>query len=66
MNTSRYKTPRALEVAVKAAAKKSSLDVNKALNDYYQGRFVERIFSEHPSAFVLKGGMSMLADRLIR
>lgn len=48
-------------MAVKEAARKSERDTNRALSDYYNGRLVERIFSEAAPAFVLKGGRGMLA-----
>lgn len=57
----RYKTARALEMAVKEAAKKSGRDVNRAIRDFYHDRLLERVFSESEPAFVLKGGRSMLA-----
>ena len=57
----KYKTPAALEMAVKAAAVASPLDTNRAIAGFYYHRLLCRVFSEHPSAFVLKGGMSMLA-----
>lgn len=57
----KYKTARALEMAVKEAARKSSRDTNRAIADFYNGRLIERIFSEDRPAFVLKGGRGMLA-----
>lgn len=57
----RYKTPRALEQAVKAAAKKAPYDADKAIRSFYFDRFLCRVFSETPPAFVLKGGQGMLA-----
>ena len=60
----RYKTSRALEQAVKAAAKKSGRDVNRAIADFYHDRLLERVFSEKNPAFVLKGGRGMLARTL--
>ena len=57
----RYKTPRALEQAVKEAAKKSGRDVNRAITDFYHDRLLERVFSEREPSFVLKGGRGMLA-----
>ncbi len=56
-----YKTPDAMEMAVKAAAKASSQDTNQALLDYYHDRFLSRIFSEDDPRFILKGGRGMLA-----
>lgn len=57
----KYKTPRALEQAVKAAAKKAPYDVDKAVRGFYFDRFLCRVFSETPPAFVIKGGQGMLA-----
>lgn len=57
----RYKTARALEQAVKEAARKSGRDVNRAITDFYHDRLLERVFSENNPAFVLKGGRGMLA-----
>lgn len=57
----RYKTARALEMAVKEAARKSGRDVGRAIRDFYHDRLLDRVFSEEQSAFVLKGGRSMLA-----
>lgn len=61
MNETRYKTGTALHSAVKAAAEKSQQDVGKAIDDFYHGRLLERIFSESSPSFILKGGRSMLA-----
>lgn len=61
MTDRKYKSAKALEMAVKAAAKKSGQDVGKAMEAYYAGRFLERVFSEPNPAFVLKGGRGMLA-----
>ena len=57
----KYRTPRALEQAVKAAAKRSGRDVNKAIKGFYHDRLLCRVFSLAEPAFVLKGGQSMLA-----
>ena len=57
----RYKTPKALEQAVKAAAVKSDRGTNRAIAGFYHDRFLCRIFSADEPAFVLKGGQSMLA-----
>ena len=57
----RYKTPRALEQAVKAAARKSSRDTSRAIAGFYHDRFLCRVFAADEPAFVLKGGQSMLA-----
>ena len=56
-----YATPTALEMAVKAAAKASSLDTGRAVSGFYFHRFLCRIFSRQDTPFVLKGGQSMLA-----
>ncbi len=56
-----YKDSRSLEMAIKAAAKKSDQDTGKAIEAYYPGRLLERIFSEPEPSFVLKGGRSILA-----
>ncbi|MCQ4848475.1 nucleotidyl transferase AbiEii/AbiGii toxin family protein [Gordonibacter pamelaeae] len=48
-------------MAVKAAAKASSLDTGRAVSGFYFHRFLCRIFSRQDSPFVLKGGQSMLA-----
>lgn len=57
----KYRTPRALEQAVKAAAKRSGRDANKAIKGFYHDRLLCRVFSLEEPAFVLKGGQSMLA-----
>lgn len=57
----RYKTPAALEMAVKEAAKKSPLDTNRAIAGFYFHRLLCRVFSDPDSRFVLKGGQSVLA-----
>ena len=41
----RYKTYRAMEQAVKAAAKSSGRDINKAIQAFYHDRFLCRVFS---------------------
>ena len=56
-----YKTPRALEQAVKEAVKKSGRDVNKGITGFYHDRFLCRVFAAEEPAFILKGGQSMLA-----
>ncbi|WP_329781935.1 nucleotidyl transferase AbiEii/AbiGii toxin family protein [Parolsenella catena] len=61
MSTRTYKTAAALEMAVKAAARKSDQDTSRAIQDFYPGRLLERVFSEENSRFVLKGGRSVLA-----
>ena len=57
----RYKTYRAMEQAVKAAAKSSGRDINKAIQAFYHDRFLCRVFSTDSPRFILKGGQSMLA-----
>lgn len=57
----KYKTPNALEMAVKAAAKESPLDTGRAVSGFYFHRLLCRIFSDPKRGFVLKGGQSMLA-----
>ena len=57
----KYKTPAALDMAVKSAAKTSPFDTNKAIASFYFDRLLCRIFSESEPAFILKGGQSMLA-----
>lgn len=42
----RYRTPAALEMAVKAAAKASPLDTNLAIFGFYFHRLLCRVFSE--------------------
>ena len=51
----RYKTPKALEQAVKAAAAKSDRDTSKAIAGFYHDRFLCRTFTSSEPAFVLKG-----------
>lgn len=58
----RYKTPAALEMAVKEAAKKSPLDTNRAIAGFYFHRLLCRVFSDPDSPFVLKGSQSVLAQ----
>lgn len=57
----RYRTPAALEMAVKAAAKASPLDTNFAISGFYFHRLLCRVSSEKDRKFVLKGGLSVLA-----
>lgn len=56
-----YRSALALEQAVKAAAKKSGQDVARAIEGFYVGRLLERVFSEERKPFVLKGGRGILA-----
>lgn len=57
----RYKTPAALEMAAKAAARRSVLDTGRAMTGFYFHRLLCRNFSDPHHAFVLKGGQGMLA-----
>lgn len=57
----RYKTPAALEMAVKAAARQSPLDTGRAMTGFYFHRLLCRIFNDPHRSFVLKGGQGMLA-----
>lgn len=50
-----------MEQAVKAAAKASGRDANKAIQAFYHDRFLCRVFSTNSPSFILKGGQSMLA-----
>ena len=59
--TKRYRTARALEMALKEAARRSGRDVNRAMADFWHDRLLERVFSEGEPSFVLKGGRGMLA-----
>ena len=56
-----YSSPRALEMAVKDAAKASPLDTNRAIAGFYFHRLLYRVFSELDTPFALKGGQGMLA-----
>lgn len=58
---SRYKTARALEMAVKSAAQKSDMDTGAAVEGFFFHRLLVRIFSDPASPFVLKGGHGALA-----
>ena len=62
--SSSYKSARALEMAVKEAAKASSLDTGRAVSSFYFHRLFCRVFADGNEAFVLKGGQSMLARTL--
>lgn len=65
--TETYQTSRAVESAIKDAAKNAaaadpSLDTNKRIQLEYFNRFLSRIFSEgEDSEWVLKGGTGILA-----
>ena len=51
-------------MAVKEAAKASSLDTGRAVSSFYFHRLLCRVFADGNEAFVLKGGQSMLARTL--
>ena len=57
----RYKTSKALEQAMKAAAAKSDRDTHEAISGFYHDRFLCRVFASSEPIFILKGGQSMLA-----
>lgn len=57
----RYRSPKALEQAVKAAARRSGRDVGKAIAAFWRDRLLCRVFSTPEPEFVLKGGQGMLA-----
>ena len=57
----KYKTPSALEAAVKQAAKDSPQDTNRAITGFYFHRLLCRVFDGGNDEFVLKGGQGMLA-----
>lgn len=56
-----YRTPRALEMALKSAAKASPMDTGRAVAGFYRHRLLCRVFSDPESSFLLKGGQSMLS-----
>lgn len=56
-----YSSPKALEMAVKEAAKASPLDTGAAVAGFYHHRLLYRVFSVPNTPFVLKGGFGMLA-----
>lgn len=60
----KYKTPAALEMAVRNAARQSPMDTNRAIVGFDFHRLLSRIFSEDDCRFVLKGGQSVLARTL--
>lgn len=57
----KYRSPKALEQAVKAAARASEMDTNQAMAGFFFHRLLCRVFSDPDSPFVLKGGQGMLA-----
>ena len=60
----KYKTPAALEMAVRNAARQSPMDTNRAIAGFYFHRLLCRVFKGDDSRFVLKGGQSVLARTL--
>lgn len=56
-----YITPKALEMAVKAAAERSPMDTGRAVESFWMHRLLCRIFVGNNDKFVLKGGQAMLA-----
>lgn len=59
----RYRTPAALEMAVKAAAKASPLDTNLAISGFNFYRLLCRVFSEKDRKFVLKRARALSKQR---
>lgn len=59
-----YKSPAALEMAVKEAAKASPQDTGRAISGFYFHRLLCRVFAGGDNSFVLKGGQSVLARTL--
>ncbi len=57
----RYKTPRALEMAVKSSARKTGRDVSREIAGFWRDRLLCRIFESEKPKFLLKGGQGMLA-----
>lgn len=60
----KYKTPAALEMAVRNAARQSPMDTNRAITGFYFHRLLCRVFTGDDSRCVLKGGQSVLARTL--
>ena len=60
----KYKTPAALEMAVRNVARQSPMDTNRAIAGFYFHRLLCRVFSQGADRFVLKGGQSVLARTL--
>lgn len=56
-----YKTPAALEMAVREAAKRSPMDANRAIAGFCFHRLLCRVFNDEDCRFILKGGQGMLA-----
>lgn len=59
----RYRTPAALEMAVKAAAKASPLDTNLAISGFYFHLLLCRMFSEKDRKFALKRARALSKQR---
>lgn len=57
----KYPNPAALEMAVKAAAVKSSAETGRAVTSFYFHRLLCRVFASENSTFILKGGQALLA-----
>ena len=64
MSEGGYASARALDQAVRSAARKSERDTGRAIDGFYKDRLLCRVFSEPEPRFVLKGGQSQLARRL--
>lgn len=56
-----YATARALEMAMKQAAKDSPIDTGRAIEGFFFHRLLCRVFYEGERGFVLKGGQGVLA-----
>ena len=52
----KYDSPAALEMAIKAAAAKSSAETGRAVTSFYFHRLLCRVFASENTTFVLKGG----------
>lgn len=57
----RYKSPAALQMAIKSAAAASPMDTNAAIAAFYRHRLLCRVFLGAPRGFILKRGQGMLA-----
>lgn len=59
----KYDSPAALEMAIKAAAAKSSAETGRAVTSFYFHRLLCRVFASENSTFILKGkgGQALLA-----
>jgi hypothetical protein len=56
-----YRTPAALESAIKDAARLSGVETDKAITLFWWDRFLTRVFASDRPEFALKGGLSILA-----